>query len=176
MKRSRVTMEEHRDAEEIEEKDWEELIPQDTAVKQQQPSPATTTATTEQQSETTSSSSSSSSLDNVVVTAAQQLIALYQQRLWSAHQKRTLAQGKFSLLHDEREKLDIKFHNPDLIFRNSYKPLTDDEYDACRKALAAARKATEDLFAQALQEENDLHQQITTVVGAAHIQQHQHSD
>ena len=168
-------MEEHRDAEDNEENDWEELIPQETAVKQQRPTPTTTTTaditTTEQQIETTTTSFSPSlpsTLDNVVVTAAQQLVVVYQQRLWSAHQKRTLAQGKFSVLHDEREKLDIKFHIPDLLFRDSHKPLTDDEYDAYRKALAASRKATEDLFAQAIQEENDVHQQMTTLVGTAH--------
>jgi len=123
---------------------------------------------------TTSSTTLADNLDNdVVVTAVQQLLSMYQQRLWSVHQKRIMAQDKFKLVHEERERLDIKFHNPDLVFRNSRAPLTDDEYDAHRKVLALSRQVTEDLFVRALQEENDLRQQITTIVGAAQIQQQQ---
>ena len=157
MKRSRVTMEDW-NAQDEEEKRWEEMIPQD-SVKH---------ASTGQEQDT-------SGLDALAV--AQQLVAVHQQRILVAYQKRTVAEDNYKLLHQQRENLDIKFNHPYLAFRNSNNNnldskcfLSDEEYDAQRAALAASTNAAVQMLMEAIQEEKDLNHQITTLVGGGQMQ------
>lgn len=74
------------------------------------------------------------------------------QRLLAARQKRTAAEEKWKILHQQRENLDIKFNSPG----DSDPRLSDEDYDAQRAKFAVATKETLQILLESAQEEKDL--------------------